>query len=41
MAIRFLNALNIDGTITATVNADSDSTYTGLDSCIGKWIIKI
>ena len=30
MAIRFLNALNIDGTITATVNADSDSTYTGI-----------
>ena len=30
MAIRFLNALNIDGTITATVNADNNSTYTGI-----------
>ena len=30
MAIRFLNAVEIDGTLTATINADSNSTYTGI-----------
>lgn len=30
MAIQFLSALNIDGTVTATVNQDADSTYTGI-----------
>ena len=30
MAIRFLNALNIDGTITATINQDANSGYDGI-----------
>ena len=30
MAIRFLNALNIDGTVTATINADANSGYDGI-----------
>ena len=30
MAIRFLNALNIDGTVTATINARGTNTYDGI-----------
>ena len=30
MAIKYLSNVNIDGTLTLTVNADSDSTYTGI-----------
>ena len=30
MAIRFLNALNIDGTVTATINADANNAYDGI-----------
>jgi len=30
MAIRFLNALNIDGTITATINQDANAGYDGI-----------
>ena len=30
MAINFLRELNIDGTVTATINQDADSTYTGI-----------
>ena len=30
MAIRFLNALNIDGTVTATINADANAGYDGI-----------
>ena len=30
MAIQFLSAIEIDGTLTLTVNADADSTYTGI-----------
>ena len=30
MAIRFLNALNIDGTVTATINADANDGYDGI-----------
>ena len=30
MAIRFLNALNIDGTVTATINQDANSGYDGI-----------
>ena len=30
MAIQFLNALNIDGTVTATINADANDGYDGI-----------
>jgi len=30
MAIRFLNALNIDGTVTATINQDANAGYDGI-----------
>ena len=30
MAIRFLNALNIDGTVTATINQDGNDGYDGI-----------
>ena len=30
MAIRFLNALNIDGTVTATINQDANNAYDGI-----------
>ena len=30
MAIKYLSNVNIDGTLTLTVNADADSTYTGI-----------
>ena len=30
MAIRFLNALNIDGTVTATINQDANDGYDGI-----------